>query len=163
MSGGRLELGQALPELKGGVIGGPYQQEATVSLSDFRGQWLVLYFYPKDNTSGCTKQACALRDAWQELQEISTVIGVSGDSIKSHQKFIQDHRLPYVLWSDADHALALACGVWVEKSMYGRTYMGMERTTYLVDPSGVVRAVFPKVKPDQHLDKVLGALRALQA
>ena len=119
---------------------------------------MVLYFYPKDDTPGCTKQACALRDGWSQISEKATVLGVSIDSIKSHEKFIKKHSLPFAILSDEDHEIANAYGVWVEKSMYGKTYMGTERTTFVIAPDGKVRAVFPKVKPDEHQDQVMAVI-----
>jgi peroxiredoxin Q/BCP len=127
-------------------------------LSDFLGKEVLIYFYPKDDTPGCTKQACALRDGWAEISEKATVLGVSIDSIKSHEKFIKKHSLPFAILSDEDHEIANAYGVWVEKSMYGKTYMGTERTTFVIAPDGKVRAVFPKVKPDEHLDQVIAVI-----
>lgn len=121
---------------------------------------MVLYFYPKDDTPGCTRQACALRDGWRRLSKLAHVIGVSADSIASHEKFARKHELPFLLLSDADHAVAEAYGTWVEKSLYGRTYFGMERTTFIIDADGRVLAVLPKVKPDAHLDQVLAVLSA---
>lgn len=119
---------------------------------------MVLYFYPKDDTPGCTKQACGLRDGWNRITKTARVFGVSVDSIKSHEKFIRKHDLPFPILSDEDHALVEAYGVWVEKSLYGRKYMGTERTTFVIGPDGMIKAVLPKVKPDEHLDQVLAAL-----
>lgn len=119
---------------------------------------MVLYFYPKDDTPGCTKQACGLRDGWNRIAKKARVFGVSVDSIKSHEKFIKKHHLPFPILSDEDHALVEAYGVWVEKSLYGRKYMGTERTTFVIGPDGRIKAVLPKVKPDEHLDQVLAVL-----
>ena len=131
----------------------------TVSLSALRGQPIVLYFYPKDDTPGCTTQACGIRDAWGEFERSGAlVLGVSPDSEKSHAKFKAKHGLPFALLADPDHATADAYGVWVEKSMYGRNYMGVERSTFVIDAKGSVVKVFRKVKPQTHTDDVLEAL-----
>lgn len=130
-----------------------------VRLSDFRGKWVVLYFYPKDMTSGCTKEACQFRDLHPQFEKVSAVVlGVSKDSLKSHQKFAEKYNLPFRLLSDENAGVAQAYGVWVEKSMYGRKYMGMERSTFLIDPEGIVRRVWRKVKVDGHADEVLKAI-----
>lgn len=150
--------GEPAPSFTASAIGGNFSEPTIISLADFRGQPVVLYFYPKDDTPGCTKQACALRDGWQEISARAVVLGVSIDSIKSHQKFLKKHNLPFVLVSDEDQTLVQAYGVWVEKSMYGKTYMGTERTTFVIDPNGKIKAVFPKVKPDEHFAHVLQAL-----
>jgi peroxiredoxin Q/BCP len=151
-------VGDKAPSFTASAIGGDYSEPTIISLADFRGQAVVLYFYPKDDTPGCTKQACALRDGWQEISQKAVVLGVSIDPIKSHQKFLKKHSLPFALISDEDQTLVQAYGVWVEKSMYGKTYMGTERTTFVIDPQGKIKAVFPKVKPDDHLAQVLEAL-----
>lgn len=129
-----------------------------VRLEELKGETVVLYFYPKDDTPGCTKQACALRDGWEAIRSKAKVFGVSIDSVKSHEKFIRKHALPFPILSDESQALVNAYGVWVEKNMYGRKYMGTERTTFVIGPDGLIRAVFPKVKPEEHLDKVLAVL-----
>lgn len=150
--------GTPAPSFKAPVVGGSYPEGSILHLDDLRGQTVVLYFYPKDDTPGCTKQACALRDGWNAIQNQAKIFGVSIDSIKSHQKFIQKHTLPFPIISDEDHAIVNAYGVWVEKNMYGKKYMGTERTTFVIAPDGKVKAVLPKVKPDEHLDQVLKAL-----
>jgi peroxiredoxin Q/BCP len=150
-----LEPGAAAPDFTAPVIGGEYQAGDHVSLHGLRGQTVVLYFYPKDNTPGCTKQACALRDGWSGLIGKARVFGASVDAIKSHEKFIKKHGLPFPIISDESHAVVKAYGVWVEKSLYGRKYMGTERTTFIIGPDGMIKAVLPKVKPDEHLDKVM--------
>lgn len=150
--------GSKAPSFSALVVGGDYPVAQTLSLADLKGNVVVLYFYPKDDTPGCTKQACALRDGWAQISDKATVLGVSIDSIKSHEKFIQKHSLPFAILSDEDHEIANAYGVWVEKSMYGKTYMGTERTTFVIAPDGKVRAVFPKVKPDEHLNQVLAVI-----
>lgn len=151
----RTEPGNPAPDFQAPAIGGPYPQATDVSLKDFKGHPVVLYFYPKDDTPGCTKQACGLRDGWSEISSKAVVFGVSGDSIRSHEKFIRKHTLPFALLSDEDHSIAEAFGVWVEKKLYGKTYMGTERTTFVIAPDGIIRAVLPKVKPEEHLELVL--------
>lgn len=133
----------------------------TVTLSSLNGRSVVLYFYPRDDTPGCTTQACGIRDAWGELARTGAVVlGVSPDSEASHAKFKQKHDLPFTLLADPDHATADAYGVWVEKSMYGKTYMGVERSTFVIDADGNVAKVMRKVKPATHADDVLAALEA---
>jgi peroxiredoxin Q/BCP len=150
--------GATAPAFTAAVVGGEYITPSTLKLSELKGHSVVLYFYPKDDTPGCTKQACSLRDGWSQIAEKAKVFGVSIDSIKSHEKFIKKHALPFPIISDEDHQVVEAYGVWVEKSMYGKTYMGTERTTFVIGPDGKIKAVFPKVKPDEHLDQVLAAL-----
>ena len=130
-----------------------------VSLESLRGKPVVLYFYPRDDTPGCTAQACGIRDAWGEFEQRGAVVlGVSPDSASSHVKFKDKYGLPFTLLADEDHALAEAYGVWVEKSMAGRTYMGVERSTFVIDADGNVSKVMRRVKPDTHADDVLAAL-----
>jgi len=130
----------------------------SLSLKDFRGQKVVLYFYPKDDTPGCTKEACSFRDGFLKFKKRGiTILGVSPDSEKSHQKFTAKYKLPFTLLADTDHSLADAYGVYGEKKFMGRTYMGIHRTTFLIDEKGKIKKVFEKVKPDDHADEVLGA------
>jgi peroxiredoxin Q/BCP len=137
----------------------PDQSGKIVSLSDFAGKTLVLYFYPKDDTPGCTTEACSFRDEHKAFtKKGSVVLGVSPDDAKSHTKFIEKFSLPFPLLSDVDHKIAEAYGVWVEKSMYGRTYMGVERSTFVIDPKGKLSAIYRKVKPAEHTAEVLAAL-----
>jgi peroxiredoxin Q/BCP len=132
-----------------------------VTLSSFRGSPVVLYFYPKDDTPGCTKQACGIRDAWQEFEERGAVVlGVSPDGEVSHQRFKSKHGLPFTLLADPEHEVAEAYGVWVEKNMYGKRSMGIERSTFVVDANGNVAKAMRKVKPDTHAEAVLAALAA---
>jgi peroxiredoxin Q/BCP len=127
-----------------------------VSLKDFKGQTVVLYFYPKDMTPGCTQQACDFRDSHKKFKKKDVVIlGVSKDSIESHEKFIKKYSLPFPLLSDPDGKVCEAYGVWKEKSMYGRKYMGIERTTFVISPSGKVEKIFPKVKVKDHIESIL--------
>ncbi|MBL9037656.1 MAG: thioredoxin-dependent thiol peroxidase [Archangium sp.] len=131
----------------------------TVKLADFKGQSVVLYFYPKDNTPGCTVEACNFRDEHSALRKQGAmVLGVSPDDAKSHQKFIDKFSLPFPLLVDADHAVAEAYGAWGEKSLYGRKFMGIIRSTFLIGPDGKVKAAWPKVKVEGHVDEVLAAL-----
>ena len=123
------------------------------------GKSVVLYFYPKDNTPGCTVEACELRDAYPQITgKNASVLGVSPDSIQSHLRFTTKFTLPFELVPDEDHKIAEAYGVWKEKSMYGRKYMGIERTTFIIDPKGKIQQVFAKVKPAGHAAEVLAAL-----
>lgn len=151
-------IGKSAPLFKAPVVGTGYEPGAVLDLKSLQGETVVLYFYPKDNTPGCTKQACALRDGWAELAQKARVFGVSIDSASSHSKFIKKFDLPFPLLVDEDHAIAEAYGVWVEKSMYGKTYLGTERSTFIIAPDGMLKAVLPKVKPEQHLEQVLGSL-----
>lgn len=131
-------------------------------LSSLRGRPVVLYFYPKDDTSGCTTQACDLRDGFPRFEQAGAVIlGVSPDSVQSHQKFKAKYSLPFTLLADTEHAVAEQYGVWKEKSMYGRRYWGVERSSFLIDTAGRVAAVFEKVKPAEHARDVEAALAAL--
>ncbi len=130
-----------------------------VTLSSFRGRKVVLYFYPKDNTSGCTKEACSFRDDYgQFIAKGAVVIGVSPDGEASHQKFKAKYQLPFYLLSDPDHQVAETYGAWGEKKMYGRTYEGILRTTYVINEEGVVSKVFAKVTPTGHAREVLEVL-----
>jgi len=130
-----------------------------VSSDSLAGRRFVLYFYPKDDTPGCTTQACLLRDNWEAMEATGIeLFGVSPDSVASHVKFREKYQLPYPLLSDAGHAVANAFGVWVEKTNYGRTYQGVERTTFVIGPDGRIERVLPQVKPTEHVDLLLGAL-----
>lgn len=130
-------------------------QEKEVSLADFKGQKVVLYFYPKDNTSGCTQEACDFRDNFNRLTSKAFVIGVSPDSIKSHLKFKENHSLNFMLLSDPEHKLSEAFGAWGEKSMYGRKYFGIIRSTFILDENGEIKKEWRKVKVKGHVDEVL--------
>jgi len=132
-----------------------------VRLQDWAGKTVVLYFYPKDDTSGCTTEACGFRDTWGDIQAAGAVVlGVSPDSATSHARFRDKYELPFPLLADPDHTLAEAYGVWGEKSMYGRKYFGIHRTTFVIGPDGTVRKVFRKVKPKGHAAEVLAAVQA---
>jgi len=135
-----------------------------LSLRDLKGKPVVLYFYPKDDTSGCTAEACEFRDAFPRFDKSKAVIlGVSPDPVKSHQKFKAKYELPFTLLADTDHAVAEQYGVWKEKSMYGRKYMGVERTTFIIDAAGKMAKIFEKVKPQGHAAEVEAALATLPA
>jgi peroxiredoxin Q/BCP len=133
-------------------------REKTFSLGDFAGRELVLYFYPKDHTSGCTQEACDFRDNMNRLTSRAAVVGVSPDSLESHRKFQTEHGLNFPLLSDPNHTLAELFGAWGEKSMYGRKYMGIIRSTFLIGPDGQIRHSWPKVKVKGHVDDVLKVL-----
>jgi peroxiredoxin Q/BCP len=133
----------------------------TVKLSDLRGKQVVLYFYPKDDTPGCTTQACGIRDAYGEFQrEGAVILGVSPDDERSHVRFKEKYELPFTLLADTDHHVADQYGVWGEKNYRGRNYWGVERSTFVIDADGNVKRVMRKVKPDTHADEVLATLRA---
>jgi peroxiredoxin Q/BCP len=152
-----LKPGDKAPDFTMPTDGG-----GTVSLAGLRGKTVVLYFYPKDDTSGCTKEACGFRDALPDFSKTAaTVIGVSKDGVKAHDKFKAKYQLPFTLASDEAGGVCEAYGIWTEKSMYGRKYMGIERTTFLIDKHGVIRGVWPKVKIDGHVEAVLAAAQAL--
>lgn len=128
----------------------------TVSLKDLRGQKVVLYFYPKDDTPGCTKEACGFRDDFSKFKKANIeILGVSVDDKKSHKSFAQKYNLPFTLLADTDKNIVQAYGAWGEKNMYGRKYMGTNRITYLIDETGRIAAVFPKVKPEEHAEEIL--------
>ena len=129
----------------------------TVKPSDFTGQKLVLFFYPKDDTPGCTTEACNFRDHYSTFSD-AVVLGVSPDNVKSHEKFKAKFKLPFPLLADPDHAVAEKYGVWKEKSMYGKKYMGIERTTFIIDTAGKIARIFPKVKVAEHYKEVREAL-----
>ncbi len=149
-----LAVGQPAP-----AFSAPDPSGKVVSLSDFKGKTVVLYFYPKDDTPGCTAEACSFRDNHGAFTKKKTVVlGVSPDNAKSHSKFMEKFGLPFPLLSDPDHTLCEAYGVWVEKSMYGRKYMGVERSTFVIGPDGKLKAIYRKVKPESHTSEVLAGL-----
>ena len=155
-----LNVGDPAPEFTAIAIGGRYRRGQEVSLRDLRGTSVVLYFYPKDDTPGCTAQACGLRDAWSQIEARGEVFGVSVDSTASHEKFISKYHLPFPLLSDPEHTIVQAYGVWVEKSMYGKNYMGTERSTFVIGPDGRIASIHRKVKPEEHVELLLNALPA---
>lgn len=139
----------------------PDKDGIPVSLSDFQGKKVILYFYPRDNTPGCTRQACAFAAAYEDFRSLdAVVIGVSKDSIVSHQKFAEKHGLPFILLSDPELSAIQAYGVWQEKKMYGKVSMGVVRSTFVIDENGLIEKVMPKVKPDTNAAEILEYLRS---
>lgn len=131
-------------------------------LADYHGQWVLLYFYPKDDTSGCTKEACGLRDSFPKFEDVSAIVlGVSADSVESHKKFATKYKLPFTLLADPDKKVIQAYGVWREKSMYGKSFLGIARTSFLIDPDGNIAKIYEKVKPAEHAHQVLHDLKEL--
>ena len=153
-----LKVGDPAPDFRAPAVGGDYGDGREVSLRDFAGRPLVLYFYPKDDTPGCTAQACSLRDNWSDMKKLADVFGVSVDPPDSHTDFIAKYQLPFPLLSDAQHQLVNAYGVWVDKNMYGKKYKGTERSTFVIDEKGRIAAILRKVKPEQHVDLLRQAL-----
>ena len=154
-----LEPGQPAP---------PFSLESdtgeTVTLDSLKGTPTVIYFYPKDDTPGCTKQACSIRDSWAEFGRIGgRVIGVSPQDPASHRKFKEKYGLPFPLLADTEHRMAEDYGVWVEKKNYGKTYMGIERSTFVIDADGTLAAIKRHVKPDEHTEWALGEIEKLTA
>lgn len=142
----------------------PDQHGTMHALSDYRGQWVLLYFYPKDNTPGCTKQACAIRDEFPRFEQLNVkVFGVSTDSVNSHSKFAEKYNLPFTLLADADKKLVHEYGVWGKKKFMGREVMGTRRTSFLIDPKGKVAKIYENVKPETHAEEVLNDLAKLTA
>jgi peroxiredoxin Q/BCP len=151
-------IGLPAPDFTAPVTGGDYPEGSILTLSSLRGRRVVLVFYPKDDTPGCTTQACALRDGWDDIKEKALVFGVSIDPVKSHNKFIAKHSLPYPLIADEEKRIVADYGVWVEKSLYGKTYMGTERSTFVIGPDGTIEAILEKVAPADHLALLAAAL-----
>jgi len=148
-----IEEGQKAPDFSL-----PSSEGGTVSLRDLRGKPVVLYFYPKDDTPGCTREACAFRDDYAKLKKKAVLLGVSPDDVASHDRFRAKYKLPFPLLADTDKAVAKKYGAFGEKTMYGKKVVGMIRSTFLIDGAGVVRKVFPRVRVDGHSEKVLAAL-----
>jgi thioredoxin-dependent peroxiredoxin len=152
----RLDAGDPAPDFSLTADDG-----STVSSAGLAGMRYALYFYPKDDTPGCTAQACGLRDSWSRVSETGVpIFGVSPDSVRTHAKFRAKHDLPFRLLADEGHGLAEAYGVWVQKRFMGREYMGTERTTFVIGPDGRIEHVLPQVKPDEHVDQLLEVLAA---
>lgn len=150
----KLKEGDPAPPFTAATNGG-----GQVSLSDLKGQSVVLYFYPKDDTPGCTKEACGFRDRFAALQKKGAVVlGVSVDPVKAHDKFAQKFKLPFALLADPDRKIVQAYGVWGEKTFMGRTYLGTHRVTFLIGPDGTIKKIWPAVKPEEHADEVLAAI-----
>ena len=157
LNGMKPNVGEMAPDFRATVVDG--KNETELSLADLRGETVVLVFYPKDSTPGCTIQACSLRDHWDGIKGKARVFGVSADSAASHRKFIEKRDLPYPLIADVDKSIAEAYGVWVQKSMMGKKFMGVERSTFVIGPDGKIAAVLEKVSPLKHteqLSKILG-------
>lgn len=151
--------GDLAPTFEGATTSGD-----TLRLEDVRGQWVALYFYPKDDTPGCTKQACNLRDNTSSLTSAGVaVVGVSGDGVESHERFAEKYDLPFPLVADPDRSIQTAYGVYGEKSFYGKKIIGTKRTTFLIDPEGIVRHVFKRPKTDQHAEEILARMETLDA
>jgi peroxiredoxin Q/BCP len=158
-----LQVGDKAPSFNTTAVGGIYGSGTPLKLSDLNGSLVVLYFYPKDDTPGCTTQACGIRDDWKAIKATdASLFGVSIDPVKSHEKFITKFDLPFPLLSDTEKEMVQAYGVWVEKSMYGKKYMGTERTTFIIDRKGKIAAIFPKVKPAEHTTLIIRTLKELQ-
>ncbi len=152
-----VNIGDKVPDFTLMSGGGKY-----ISLGDFKGKWLVLYFYPKDNTPGCTTQACTFRDELNGIRALGAeVLGVSADDVESHKKFTEGYDLNFPLLSDENHELAESLGVWKKKSMFGKEYYGIERTTFLVSPEGTIAHIWRKVSPKENVDEVIGKLNEL--
>ncbi len=149
-----LKEGDKAPAFNSATSGG-----GKISLSELKGKHVILYFYPKDDTPGCTKEACAFRDHFAEFKKRGAVIlGVSTDPVKSHDKFVEKYKLPFTLLADEDHKIVEAYGVWGQKSFMGRKYMGTHRVTFLIGPDGKIQKIWPTVKPEEHAEEVLAAL-----
>lgn len=152
-----LKIGQKAPAFKL-----PDQDDNLRQLKDYAGQWLLIYFYPKDDTPGCTTEACSLRDNFPKFKKgLAAIVGVSVDSVKSHNKFVTKYKLPFTLLADEDKQIVEKYGVWAEKSMYGRKYMGTLRTSFLIDPAGKIAKIYEKVKPAIHAEEVLKDIASL--
>ena len=152
----KLKVGDRAPDFSAAVTGG-----GRIALGDFRGRNVVIYFYPRDDTPGCTKEACAFRNDFGEFKKAGAVIlGVSTDPVKAHDKFSAKYRLPFPLVADEDRKIVEAYGVWGEKKFMGRKYQGTHRVTFLVGPDGRIRKIWPQVKPEEHAAEVLAALKS---
>ena len=146
-----VQVGQTAPDFTlSDQFGTPHH------LASYRGQWVLVYFYPKDDTPGCTTEACGLRDRFSEFQKIKAVVlGISTDSVESHKKFADKFKLPFPLLSDNQKSVVQAYGVWGEKQFMGKTYLGISRTSFLIDPKGKIAKIYPKVKPEEHTEDIL--------
>jgi peroxiredoxin Q/BCP len=150
----KLKIGDRAPDFSTATNGG-----GKISLADFKGKSVVLYFYPRDDTPGCTKEACAFRDHFADFKKAGAVVlGVSTDTVKSHDKFAAKYKLPFTLLVDEDKTIVQAYGVWGEKRFMGRKYLGTHRVTFLIGPDGRIKNIWPHVKPDEHAAEVLAAL-----
>lgn len=154
-----IEIGKKAPTFKGMASG-----DKEISLKDYEGKWLILYFYPKDNTSGCTKQACGFSENIKQFEKLDAeILGVSPDSVKSHDNFKAKHNLQFDLLSDPEKEIATKYDAYGEKSMYGRKYMGIIRSTYIIDPKGKIAAEYKKVRVAGHIEKVMKDLEELKS
>lgn len=154
-----IEVGAVAPDFQAKIDG-----DNDLSLSNYKGKWVVLYFYPKDNTSGCTKEACAFKDNMEVLTGHGTdVLGVSPDSVKSHNNFKEKYELNFNLIADTEKEISELYGAFGEKKMYGKTYMGVIRSTFLIDPDGIIRYIWKNVKVNGHVEKVIEKLIELQS
>lgn len=152
-----IKIGQKAPAIKL-----PDQNGEMHELKDYLGQWVLVYFYPKDDTPGCTQEACMLRDNFPKFKKMKAVVlGISIDSVKKHEKFAAKYELPFTLLADENKEVVEKYGVWAEKSMYGRKYMGTLRTSFLIDPKGKIAKIYAGVKPAQHAEEVLTDLQTL--
>ena len=153
-----LEVGHAAPQFSL-----PDQDGVIHNLADYRGKWVVLYFYPKDDTPGCTAQACDLRDNFSQLHDLGvTVLGASVDSVKSHQKFATKYKLPFTILADEQRQVVEQYGVWGEKKFMSKLYMGINRTTFIINPDGKIAAIYEQVKPERHFSQLQHDLPKLQ-
>ena len=151
----KLKVGDLAPKFSVATNGG-----GKISLADYQGQNVILNFYPKDDTPGCTKEACAFRDQFADFKKAGAVVlGVSTDPVKSHDKFVEKFKLPFTLLADEDKQIVQAYGVWGEKSFMGRKYLGVFRVTFLIGPTGRIKKIWPEVKPEEHAAEVLAALK----
>ena len=149
-----LQEGVSAPEFSAQT-----QDRDEMALKDLKGKFVVLYFYPRDDTPGCTKEACGFRDSWEQIHKAGAVVlGVSPDTVDSHKKFARKFKLPFPLLADETKKIVQDYGVWGEKKFMGRTYMGVQRTTFLIGPDGKIRKIWPQVKPDEHAAEVIAAL-----
>jgi peroxiredoxin Q/BCP len=154
----KLKIGQLAPDFTA-----PDQDGKMHTLSDSRGSWTLVYFYPKDDTSGCTKEACSIRDMMPHFKKLSlAILGVSVDSVKSHKKFEKKYDLPFTLISDEDKKIVKAYGVWGKKKFWGREYMGTLRTSFLVDPEGMIAKIYEDVDPETHAEEILEDLKKMK-
>jgi peroxiredoxin Q/BCP len=155
-----LAPGDYAPDFSAIAVGGAYGNGQSIRLSDFRGKTVVIYFYPKDDTPGCTAQACSLRDNYEPFLETGAIVfGVSVDPPESHTRFIAKHGLQFPLISDERQEIVKAYGVWIEKTKEGKTYMGTERSTFVIWPDGTIKSIFRSVKPEEHAETVIENLR----
>ena len=155
-----LKVGDPAPHFEALALGGSHGTGETVRLEDFKGKHVVLYFYPKDDTPGCTAQACGLRDSWPNFEKLDAeVFGVSIDSMDSHRAFIDKHGLPFPLLSDEGGKIVRDYGVWVEKEYNGQKSMGTERSSFVIDGEGRIEAIFRRVKPAEHAEQILSVLK----